>query len=251
MKRIFIQLEKSGDQLSLAPILHAEYLKTGHRTRLLVSKQYQEIPQALDYVETIVFDGHWQDLKGAIRLAKQLGGELAIPQTFGNDFPIQRKHPSFQYDQWNRAGYLEQWGKLPLVLPPVKPHRFERPTILFGDHSESSPFPHKEELNVLLQDSFPRWHIVRLSSIRLASILDLVALYDGADLLVSIDTCHLHLSAASRTPLIALVTDVPSRWHGSCHHPRMAAHIRYGDYLNRKGELLHIARKCLDLKKSG
>jgi ADP-heptose:LPS heptosyltransferase len=75
---------------------------------------------------------------------------------------------------------------------------------------------------------------------------------DAADLIVSIDTSFLHLSAATKTPVIALSTDTPSTWHGSAWHPRFAMHCRYGDYLLRKSELLHVARKAIkDLTRGG
>jgi hypothetical protein len=73
-----------------------------------------------------------------------------------------------------------------------------------------------------------------------------VALYDAADLIVTIDTLHAHLTLTSKTPVIVLATDRPSRWHGTSFHPRMAMHCRYGDYELKKPQLLHIARQCVD-----
>lgn len=244
----FVQLGKHGDILSILPILHARWKETDHKSHLIVSKEYSEIPLELNYVQTEIFDGSWQDLKGAISFAKKRFDKVFVAQTFGQDFPIQRKHPSFQLDQWDRCGQLHQWGTLPLILPrnfgklaiPAKPF------ILYGDYSESSPFDDREELFTALSATFPSHQIVRLSSIRLPRLLDLLALMDAADLLVCVESMPLHLSAASKTPMIALATDKPSRWHGSAFHPRMAMHCRYGDFQLRKAELLETARRCVN-----
>lgn len=258
----YIQLGKHGDVLSVLPVLQAEFLKTGKKPTLLISQEYAEVANECDFLDVKLFTGHWQDLAGAIRFAKTIGGKVWTPQTYGKDFPIERKHPSFQLDQWDRCGKLDEWGRLDLTLPRKAPnvnaninpdwvrHHFgnfdSRPFILFADYSESSPFPHKEELHTALQDNFPRHQIVRLSSIRTSRLLDLLALYDAADLIVTIETMHLHLSAATTTPVIALATDTPSRWHGSAFHPRMALHVRYGDFANRLPHIIQVAKRCVD-----
>ena len=244
----WISLGKHGDILSILPMLQEEYLFTSCRPSLIVSKEYSEIPLELDWLKTIIWEGSWQDLAGALRFAKTLGDKIFTPQTHGAGFPIQRKHPSFQLDQYDRCGRLDQWSKLPLNLPRRK-SSVEIPTIpfiLFADHSQSSPFQHKEDLYTLLKDNFPSHTIVRCSSSRLPRLLDLLALMDAADLLVCVESMHLHLSAACNTPVIALATDTPSRWHGSCYHPRMSAHIRYGDYENRKSELIQVAKNAVN-----
>ena len=257
----YIQLGKHGDILSLLPILQEEYRVTRCRPALIVAKEYSEIPLELDWLETIVWEGDWQDLCGALRFAKIRGGVIWTPQTFGKDFPIKRDHPSFQLDQWDRCGRLKEWGTLPLTLPrhelnlnvhaehskvmvfrDIGDKRF----ILFSDHSQSSPFPHKEELFTILKETFPSHLIVRLSSIRLPRLLDLLALMDAADLIVCIESMPLHLSAATKTPVIALATDVPSRWHGSAYHPRMALHVRYGDYAQRREEITWVAKNAVN-----
>lgn len=245
----YIQLGKHGDILSILPILQEEYRVTRCQPTLIVSKEYSEIPLQLDWIKTIIWEGDWQDLAGAIRFAKIIGGVNRTPQTFGKDFPIKREHPSFQLDQWDRCGELKKWGTLPLTLPGKEPKMTEippMPFILYCDHSQSSPFPHKEELFTILKETFPSHHIVRGSSIRLPHLLDLLTLMDAADLIVCVESMHLHLSAASRTPVIALATDTPSRWHGSAYHPRMALHVRYGDYTLRREEIIGVAKNAVN-----
>lgn len=249
----YILLGKNGDILSLCPILHADFIETGQKPHLIVSEKYSEIPKALDYVETVIYPGEWNDLDGAIRFAKEKFGVFYTPQMHGAGFQPKRSHPSFQLDQWARCGRLDQWGKLPMVLPrtnnPIEGFSTTGKFILFADKGESAPFEHADDLASALASQFPSHRLLRLGSLQAPHLLDVLALIDGAALLVSIDTAILHLSAASETPVIALVADKPSRWQGSSFHPRMAAHCRYGDYPIRKTELLNTAQRAVN--KSG
>lgn len=249
----YIQLGKHGDVISILPLLRADFMESGKKPKLLVAEKYAEIPQALDYVETVIYPGDWEDLDGAIKYAKQHFGVFYTPQMHGNSYKPLRKFPSFQLDQWARCGRLDQWGKLPLVLPrtdyPIPGFSTTSKYIIFADASESSPFAHADDLAAALAQTFPSHRVPRLSGLQAPHLLDLLALYDAADLIVSIDTMHLHLSMASDTPMIALVADKPTRWHGSAFHPRMSLHVRYGDYQQRKSELLFTAQKVVN--KSG
>jgi hypothetical protein len=246
----YIQLAKHGDVVSILPALRADYLETGVRPKLLVSGKYSMIPSVCHFLETVVYTGDWNDLGGAIKFAKHHFGEFKTPQMHADGFQPRRLLPSFQLDQWARCGRLAQWGELPLVLPrvgnPIPGFSTTSKFIIFADASESSPFEHTDDLATALASAFPSRRILRLSTIQAPHLIDLVALYDAADLIVTVDTLHLHLSAASHTPVIALAADKPSRWHGSAFHPRMSLHVRYGDYLNRKAELIKLAWRLVN-----
>jgi hypothetical protein len=241
--RAYIQLGKLGDVVSILPCLHADFQETGEKANLVISRRYAHILEGLDYVDPVIWTGDWHDVSGALREAKARFGVVAIPQMHAKDYVPRREFPSFQLDQWNRCGRLHQWGNLSLQYPKTEASIDSR-FILVGDQSESSPFPQIEDLNLLLTKEFPSHRIVRLSS-QVLPYRDLLALYDAADLIVTIDTFHAHFSMASKTPVIVLATDKPSRWHGTAYHPRMAAHIRYGDYEIKKSQLIHIAKQCV------
>lgn len=238
-------LGKSGDIVSALPCLHADYLESGSPAPLIISRHYANILQGVDYVEPVVWPGDWQDVEGALLSAKRRYRDVAIPQMHSKNYLPKRQYPSFQLDQWQRCGRLKQWGTLPLVYPRSE-ESIGGKYILLGDHSESSKFPQIEDLHLALLAEFPHHRIVRLSSVRLPLLADLLALYDGADLLVTIDTLHAHLSAATKTPVIVLATDTPSRWHGTAFHPRMAFHLRYGEYELKKPQLLRVANQCVN-----
>jgi predicted GH43/DUF377 family glycosyl hydrolase len=241
--------------LSVIPMLHHEYMTTGAKPTLVVSKAYRQIPESLGCLTPLVYDGDMQDLEGAIKFAKSRCDDVRVTQMHGRGFTFQHRHPSYQYDQWERAGYLDKWDTLPLVLPRTKEplrflekHMVSWPFILYGDHSQSSPFWHKEQLAEALKENFPQHSIVRLSSIRAPHALELLALMEAADLIVSVDSMQLHMAKATTTPLIALVSDQPTRWQGSAWSKRFALHCRYSDFPRRRDEIVRVAKDCIEGK---
>lgn len=245
MKRAYCILGKAGDLVSVLPCFHADFIETGNKPHVIVATKYATILHGLNYVEPVTWSGDWQDVEGALLSAKRHYREIVVPQMHSESYLPKRMYPSFQLDQWHRCGRLRQWGTLPLVMPRHE-EKIDGKMILLGDSSESSPFPHVEDLHSTLVKEFPQHRIVRLSTVKLPLLADLLALYDAADLIVTIDTIHMHLTGASKTPVIALATDKPGRWHGTAYHPRMAAHIRYGDYELKKPYLIHVARQCVN-----
>lgn len=253
MCRAFVALGKHGDIVSILPILQRESELTGEPQHLVVSRDYAAMLCRAKFVTRVPYDGDFSDLAGAIRFAKKRFEDVVVPQVYGKDFPFRKLTPSFQLDQWQRAGYLDQWDTIELKLPRphyahhlVKRYIGEHRCILFADHGQSSPFPHREEMANLLVKHFGATHkIVRLSEIRMKNPMDMLALYDAAELLVSIETLHLHLSAASKTPVVALVTDKPERWHGTAYQKRFRFSCRYGEFPMRKEEVLQAIRDTL------
>lgn len=248
----FIALGKHGDQVSVLPILHAEFLRTGVKPVMVVSAAYQAIPRRAPYVEAALYPGDSADLAGAIRWAKTQWPQVVPLSVYGTNYPIQHRHPSFQYDSWDRGGALAMWESAPLAMDrskaAVKAAETligKEPTILIGDQSGSSPFLEIEDLVAALAVEFTTHKIVRLSSLKLPNVADLLAVYDRAAVLVSVETVHLHLAKASKIPIVALVTDTPSRWHGSAWHPRFALHVRYSSYQQRKAQIIDAVRNAL------
>jgi predicted GH43/DUF377 family glycosyl hydrolase len=240
MSEVFLLLGKNGDLLSVAPILQQRWNETGQCQNLMVASDYLETAKRLIGVNPVVFDGNFQDLRHAMRQAKRDFSKVTVLQVFGRDIVIQKQTPSFQHDQWIRGKATKGFCKWPLLIRNGTNEFVNKPKgrlVLFADVSESSPFVHREELAKLIQETLPEHTLVRLSEFKLDNICDFLPLYDAAELIVSIETAHLHLTRATTTPVIALVTDQPSRWHGSAWHPRYRLHCRYGDFLKRQQEL--------------
>jgi predicted GH43/DUF377 family glycosyl hydrolase len=241
---------KLGDVLSGVMIAQAQ----SSQVNIVTSEQYAPVIEGLPGVAVHIYEGKWHDLKGAIKFAKSRFKKVLIPQTFGEDFPIKHTRPSFQLDQAARCDF-EGFDQVRLKLPRpenaheiVAKHLSGDKNILIADHSQSSPFEPIGELINLVQERFPSHQITRLSQVKLGHFRDFLPLYDAADVLITIDTSHLHLSSATNTPVFALACDKPNRWRGSAWHSRFAFYCRYGDYPARKEQMMHeleltLARK--------
>ncbi len=232
---------KAGDVINCLPLIQQQ-----PNSILIVSRQYKAIADAAANVEPRFWNGDWQDLKGAMLWAKQHFKNPICLSVFGKDFPVEHRTPSFTTDQWERGGCSHMWDTLPLVMnhngasAPV-----DNKTILYADHSESSPFRFKNEMAALLAERFPDYRVVRLSEVRIANPVHFLAWYDRAALLVSIETMHLHLSRASHVPTVALVADQPSRWNGTAYQKRFAIHCRYVNWQERKEEIVRAIENGL------
>lgn len=247
----FLQLGKQGDQLSMLPLVHHEFKTSKVKPVLMVSKQYSAILDRVDYVTPRIYDGDWDDLEGALKVAKKDYETVLVTQTHGRKFRIQHRRSSFQLDAWQRAGGLKLWDSLPLVLKRdakkeagllEKMGASGKRFVLFADYSQSSPFLGANEVSELVENHLmlsntPR-KLVRLSQIKLPHLCDFLPLYDAADALITVETAHLHLSRATKTPVLALATDKPGAWNGSAWSKRFAFYCRYGDFQDRRSEFL-------------
>ena len=247
---------KFGDLCSALPILYNEWKTTGEKPLAMVSEKYLSLFSGVSYVKTVTWQGDWFDLRGAVIEAKKLYEKVIVLSTFGQNWPLEKKTPSFQLDQWDRAGRLSDFGTEKLVFDQRSPyreqslqaqHRLEAGAILCCLHSESSPFQ-GQSLQKALAEAFPKNQILDLAMVKAECIYDLLGLYDKAACLVSIETMHLHLSAASKVPVVALVTDRPEIWHGTAWQDRFALHVRYADYEMRKDEIVRAVRGAIEQK---
>lgn len=248
-----IALGKLGDVISILHLLRHWAQKQKSPYNLIISEQYSDVVSGLDYIKPDILSIHWQDLAEAIKHGKRNYDRTFVPQTYGKNIAIAHRYPSWQLDAYSRCGAVHLFDKLPLVIPRpgnakeiVARHLGERPSILFADQGESSPFESRDALAQRLSAEFGTSHqIVRLSTIRLEKFTDFVALYDAAACLVVTETSHLHLSKACDKPIFALATDTPERWHGSAWSHKFKLHIRYSQYLRRERELIEGIRSVL------
>jgi len=246
--KCFIQLSKIGDILSILPILLHEYQDTGKKPVLMVCRDFASVLAGVSYVEPALFNGAYDDLRGAIKIAKEKYSEVIVLQTHGN-IPIHQTCPSFQLDQWDRGGCVKHFDHWPLLFDQRSSDRedlllkkleiTDQPYIVFGDYSQSSPFLHKEELYQMLKDEFPDCRIIRLSEVKSKFVFDLLALFDGAAALVTVETSFLHLSKASKVPTFVLAAN---GWRGSAFHSKFRFYMRYSEWEQRKGNLIESLR---------
>lgn len=234
-----------GDLLSLLPVLHHEYEMAGRKPAVVVPRSCRQITEMLDYVDTIVYDGDMDEVGRVAKFARSRTGNELV---HGKGPQFKPKHPSYQYDQWDWAGRLNQWDKLQLVLPRVEVNGFvpRFSFIVLCDNCEGFQFI--ESLYSALVDAFPQHRILRTSQLNHKRLLELVPLFDAAALIVAIDSVELHLAKASDRPIIALINDQPTRWHGSAWSEQFLLHVRYGDYERRKDEIIRVAKASVEGK---
>jgi len=243
----YIALGKAGDIISCLPILRHHFVTKKEKPNVLTSRDYASLLDRVPFVNTEIYDGGWMDLEGAMIHAKRKHSKVIPLAVFGSDFPIQHKTSSFQLEAYERSGMLGMWDKLKLEgLAGGEGIQFKKPTILFADHSQSSPFMQKEDLFKLLVSSFPGFHIERLSNHKLPHLFDFLSWYDAAKAVVCVDSAHLHLSAATKKPVAALTQSRPEKWHGSAWSKRFCFYCRYSEYEQRRDELVECLRDKLE-----
>jgi hypothetical protein len=240
-------LGKAGDIINILPILYYEYQQTGQRVRLVISREYLGVvDRVFRYVDPVVWEGKWTDLREAIKWAKRQLSNLVVTQTHGDNFPIQKRTHSFALDAWDRAGMVDKWDTLPLPLErrPVKGIPKE-PFILVADQGESAPFDTALLDEAISNANLDGHRIVKASEFKADCITDMVSVYDAASAVVTIDTAHLHLTLASATPVLALSRDRPSSWHGSPWSKRFVFYSPYSEFKRRVPEFVQALRECV------
>ena len=250
MKAFVIVGSKHGDTASILPMLCKIHESTGKKPVVVASKKYEDLVLDCPSVTPDIYDGEWDDLRGALKYAKSKYRTVECLSTYGKNFPIEQRLPSFQLDQWDRASMVPMFGSLPLVLKEPGFHFEKKGSILLAMKSESSPFPHADDVRKIVYEMCPGRGVIDLSEIKMGKLSDFVALYDSAALLITIDTCHMHLSLASSVPVIAFAADMPSLWHGSAFHKRFSMHCRYRDFERRSEEFKECLTDVLDGKPS-
>jgi hypothetical protein len=112
---------------------------------------------------------------------------------------------------------LDEFGMWPTVFDRRSEQReaallatfshYQRPLILVGLESVSSPLKNHAEIYSRICEDFGETHkVINLSKLRCERIYDLLGLFDRAACLVTADTAHLHLARASKVPVVALIS---------------------------------------------
>jgi hypothetical protein len=255
----YVQNSKTGDILNILPILYKRFQETGVCQVLAVSEEFAGVLDGCSYIEPVLWDGDWSDLNGVLKMAQAQFKTVVNLSTFGRALKLTKTTPSFALEQYALAGVLHQFDELPLIFDRRNAAReaallekyvpSDASLILVGDHSQSSPFEHTDKLIRLVKERFGGTHyILRLSEVQAERAYDLLALYERAACLISIETMHLHLAArlTNAPPIIALVTDKPELWHGTAWHRTYALHVRYADFEQRQDEIVRAMSDALD-----
>jgi len=258
-KHAFVQLGRFGDILNMLPLAWATQREFGENPIVVTRREYASLFEAVSYADVHAVDVPLTKVSTAVEIASGLADQVHVTQVYG-DNNTDRKCGSFCLDSWRLAVDNNEkfaWGSFPLVLDRRNLERERQlaertvvgvspsdPTVLFFTEGTSSPAP---ELSKTMHDAAcligDRINPVGVGPFAAERIQDLCGLMERAALVVSIDSAPLHLTAATLTPTIGLVTDGPTLWHGCAPKPHWEASVRYGQIAG-KPELL--AQMILD-----
>lgn len=266
-QRTYIQLGRTGDIISLLPLLWSDHQK-GERSAIMVAKEFAPVLDGCSYLDPIIFDGEAWELGRACEEAAQLSDDIRVCQVLGPEADLRKyslgaANPphaiteSFQKESWRLAGREKDWKlQLPLIFDRrnhesegalLKELPKKKKVILVSASGNSSPFPYRTLLFELLQLKFKKeFYVVDLAQFKAARIYDLLGLFEVSHCLVATDSAPLHLAYACGIPVVALINDKPSLWHGSVWRPNHIAHIRYKDFAARATEMLEAIEGIKD-----
>ena len=250
VSKITVQLGASGDVLAILPLLHQDFLKTGERQKLMVAKDYAPILEGCSYIDPIIFDGHYSELKKALEYAKELSKdvqssqvvgpiEVIASQIYGKDYDQTKMCDSFQKESWRVLGRLDEWRlQYPLFFDKrdkrrerkfIPKHMDSKPWILVSTEGKSSPFKFKELLWKTLETLKDEFYLIDLDELKADRFFDLLGLMGNYNTycIVAIDSGILHLAHAVQKPVVALIADSPTMWHGSAYRPNHIRNVRY------------------------
>lgn len=250
-----VMLGRYGDIINILPVCRDMAEKDGP-VALMVAAQFKDLLEGVSYVRPEIFDGSFTDLKCAVELAQKRYEKVLVAQVNSRNIGVTTQCESFTEESWRQLGYWPSYNNLPLVFDRrdrqreaalVKQVRkTERPLLLLSTVGKSSPLPCASALKTHLVEKWGnRFEIIELGGIQAHRIYDLLGLIDQAAALITIDTSTLHLARATSVPLIALISESPTSWHGSKPPREAALAKRYSAVMDSLLEIDAILERCL------
>lgn len=257
MSPLLVQIGKFGDCINILPFAYMMSKKYG-QIDWAVGKKWYPLLEGATYVKAHALECTDDHLP--IVLRQNPNRELWITQAWKNpDTSIQTD--SFAKEQWRYVGALDERGRWPLIFDNRNPEREQKlvqqwikkgcKNVLVATSSVSTPYRHARRLFFDLEISLNKIgvNVILLDEIEAERLYDLIALYDAADLLVTIDTCHVHLARASQCPVIFLRNDLaitgPAGWHGATPPPQTIATWGYNQLGDDISPVITAARNHL------
>ena len=245
-----------GDILNILPILQMDN-EQGKRAALMVAKEFAPILDGVTYLDPVVFDGHWMQVKDAVIQAKDQFSKVLVAQVAGPKkeimeeayraaglTAIDKKAESFLKDQWRLVGRFQDVRlNRPLVFDARDPKREKalvkslwpsgkKRLVLLHLGGTTSPHPYRKMLTEYVNCCLLKriYEVVDITDVKAYRFYDLLGLYEKAYTVIASDSAALHLAQATpETPVVALTQDKPSYWHGSFLRKNWVASIRYHD----------------------
>lgn len=250
-----------GDIINILPCARDIALKEGGKCAMVVTGEFASVLEGCSYVEPIIIQTHFTDMRPAIQAAGVLFSRVLVGKVNEKSVGVNTQCQSFNEESWRQLGYLERWRDLPLVFDQRSPAREKelvrrvceatgaeadgarrvKPMVLANFTGKSAAFPHGKEIAAALHG---HCQMIDLGNVVAERLYDLLGLMDTADLLITGDTSTLHLAAASRVPVVNLIGDKPTLWHGSKPRNNSVRCVRYTEMA--RTEQLTALRELVD-----
>lgn len=253
MRTAVVQLCRHGDIANLLPL--ALRWSRDQMVDWIVRPDFADLLEACSYVTPIYLDVGIRDVTKAVRYAHSLEYDRVVAaQVDGN--PAGKSAKNFCLQNWRNAGcealYHDPATRLlfdrrdreaeelaaQAYLPPGN-----GPVVGYCLDSFSSPLKEAGRLEEWLVGHFSGRRLMKLP--KLARAHHLLGLIERCEVLISVDSPPLHLTFATRTPLVALSRSDPwsqseqrSHWVGRLTYEEVATE----DGMRRLGELVELAR---------
>lgn len=266
----FVQLGRYGDVMIILPAMKHIFDTTGIKPVLMICREFAGILDGVSYVEPWPVDGlSWvMGVKTARDGADRYFKKVFVPKYWDcpgmtpDHVPDEKvsiqgveddEWNSYMFSQWKSCGFTRrQIIDWPLVFDRRDSNREkllcdktihgEKPVVLYNFSGFSSPMRAEKEVLSSLSRLDGKIQMVNLFDVTAKNIYDLLGLYDRSLCLVTGDTATLHLAAAHKIPMVALVNNGGS---GSIVKGNCILKVRYAEIQSRVQEIGKAVEKLL------
>lgn len=244
----FIFGGRFGDICHSLPAVYEYAQRTGTRPRFTAAKEFASILDGCSYIEPYSAPVPWACIQDVIKHAKTMfpQDDFQVMACYGINYPMTYQCWSFLRDSWRLSACPTPPESQPLIFDRRNRAREaalkfslgiqdEAKFVLVSLFGKSSPFSQPQLLLSDIHMARPDLRIVDISNVRADRVYDLLGIMEQATALVTIDTMHLHLSAAvPGLPVFALVCNGPTRWNRSDWRPQQVFRCNYAQYAEQR-----------------
>jgi hypothetical protein len=244
----FVFNGRYGDIIHSLPAVWEYTQRTGETARMTVAAEFAHLIEGCSYIEGHAAQAPWVDINAITGQARRAfpNDDFCVMACYGKDYSSGYDCHSFLRQSWKLSGCPRPPETQPLVFDQRSKQREHellancglnqnQKFILVSIAGKSSPFPHGQQLLADVKAARPDCQVIDLSAIKAQRVYDLLCLFEHAEALVTIDTMHLHLSAAVPTlPVFAFICNGPTRWNRSDWRPQQWWRCLYAEYQDRR-----------------
>lgn len=215
----FLCLGRYGDLVNLLPVFDLAAQEAP--AMVIHSHEFSSLFTGTSYLIPHSLELSTDKLSEAKEAVEGKFDPLIACQVYGDGKPQSCSTRNYNRDAWKMAGQLGNFNNRTMLprFDARSPKREEelisqfvkpvKPLVLFAIRGGySSPFRKYADLEKPLREALESdFQVVDLCEIKCQQIYDLLGLFDRATCLISADSVHLHLAAASQVPVCALLSD--------------------------------------------